>query len=74
MCNLPNLSDFENNAKQWDNLDDLRSIACYRGFTAEQVQHAIDAVGPHAPLVAEFLHIKLMTAALDALKAGQVRR
>ena len=59
MFKKPTTSDFDANNKKWNDLDDLRSIASYRGFTASQIQVAIDAVGPNATSVAKHLHIDL---------------
>ena len=69
MRTYPIASDFAANAKHWDNLDDLRSIAYYHGFTPAQVEHAIDTAGENATSLAKFLHITLMKATVDAMKA-----
>jgi hypothetical protein len=68
MRTAPISSDFAANAKHWDNLDDLRSIAYYHGFTPAQVEHAIDTVGENATSLAKFLHIALMKATVRAMK------
>lgn len=68
MCNVPTMSDFNANARKGHNLDDVRAIASYRGLTAQQIQDAIDAVGPDATLVAEHLHIPLDESSDGAIR------
>lgn len=58
MCQVSKISDFNANAKQGHDLDDVRSIASFRGLSKQHVQDAIDAVGPDATCKASPYHLK----------------